>query len=52
MLIEDSAPEGKPALPTRCKTFATMKLGKVLERNLNFNNYEVPTPVQQTAGDY
>eukprot|EP01052_Picozoa_sp_SAG31_P000405 SAG31_NODE_12_length_38498_cov_21.161671_21_plen_445_part_00 len=29
------------------KTFAECNLGKVLSRNLGFNKYEVPTPVQQ-----
>lgn len=46
--VKDSVP-GKPALPTAQKTFAALKLGKVLSRNLSFNKYEVPTPVQQHA---
>ena len=29
------------------KTFRECNIGKVLARNLGFNKYEVPTPVQQ-----
>lgn len=46
--VKDSVP-GKPALPKPQKTFEALKLGKVLTRNLSFNKYEVPTPVQQNA---
>ena len=46
--VKDSVP-GKPALPAPQKTFEALKLGKVLSRNLSFNKYEIPTPVQQHA---
>ena len=46
--VVDSAPD-KPKLPPKQKEFKGLGLGKVLSRNLRFNNYEVPTPVQQNA---
>jgi len=45
--VEDEHEAKHPKLPPPAKTFADCNLGKVLSRNLGFNNYEVPTPVQQ-----
>ncbi len=46
--VTDTARDAPP-LPQAGTSFASFGMGKVLERNCNFMNYAVPTPVQQNA---
>jgi ATP-dependent RNA helicase DDX3X len=46
--ITDTARDA-PQLPVAGTSFSSFGMGKVLERNCAFMNYEVPTPVQQNA---
>jgi len=46
--VSDTARDAPP-LPAAAESFKALQVGAVLERNCDFMNYEVPTPVQQNT---